>query len=85
MGGDKARYINICRIDKIVRIIFGVILILISLVFPFVQSSFGKIVVSAIGIVLLLMAIFKVCPLTIDSCDTDEGQLKSKGSETSAG
>jgi len=58
-----------CLIEKIVTIILGLILLLISLVFPVIISSLAKIIVTGVGVIIIIWAIIKPCAHQNKSCN----------------
>ncbi|MBC8413471.1 MAG: DUF2892 domain-containing protein [Nitrospira sp.] len=45
---------NVGTQDRIIRVMLGIALLLVSLVFPLVTTATGKIIVSVIGVILLV-------------------------------
>ncbi len=45
---------NLTQIDRTIRIFFGVVLIIISYVFPLITNTTGKVIVTVIGSILLV-------------------------------
>ncbi len=58
-------------IDKVFIISLGLVLIVISFVYPLLNEAVAKVVVSGIGVVIIIWAIVKPCSHRGDSCDNN--------------
>ncbi len=67
---------KVCVIDKAIIITLGVVLLLISLVFPVIVSAAAKIIVSVIGAIIIVWAIFKPCSHNVECRDNDKKECK---------
>ncbi len=45
---------NLGQLDRTIRVVLGLVLLSISLVFPVVTTGAGKIIVSVIGVILVV-------------------------------
>jgi hypothetical protein len=52
-----------CLADRILKFVLGGILLAISLLFPVIMSPEGKIVVSIVGVVLIVLGFIRTCPV----------------------
>ncbi len=72
------RWHKVCVIDKALIITLGVVLLLISLVFPVIVSATAKIIISIIGVIIIAWAIFKPCAHNVECCDNDKKECKTE-------
>jgi len=52
-----------CLADRILKFVLGGILLVISLFFPVIISPEGRIVVSTVGVVLIVLGFIRTCPV----------------------
>lgn len=56
---------NVGRVDRLIRLVLGAVLLVVPFVtsIPVLESAVDEIVMGAVGVVLIVTAAFRFCPL----------------------